>query len=331
MKLSVFLAGLMGVVLGGASVFGLVQVMADSHEHTINCAQHFSLLNPWIRCEEQDSIAKQKEFSQLKNDLREKIEDWKAQGNMTEASVYLRDLSFGPWMGIEEDHVFSSASLLKIPVMLAILRAAQSQPDVLRQRVELPSAFLEQYVQEFKPRDPIVAGESYTVEELLWHMITESNNNATLALNTYLDTISSTEPLTLITLEELGFLNTDNLGSDDLTVKQIASMFRLLYNGSYLNKEMSQKALELLSHSTFKKGIVAGVPHSITVAHKFGERLNETGEKQLHDCGIVYHPSNPYLLCIMTSGWDMNVLSTVIADISELVYTEIDQRTTLKF
>ncbi len=78
--------------------------------------------------------------------------------------------------------------------------------------------------------------------------------------------------------------------------------------------------------------VVAGVPSTVDVAHKFGERTTlasdteSTETKQLHDCGIVYFPENPYLLCVMTRGTDFKVLEGIISDISRMVYEEVDSR-----
>jgi hypothetical protein len=52
-----------------------------------------------------------------------------------------------------------------------------------------------------------------------------------------------------------------------------------------------------------------------------GSESTLTGERQLHDCGIVYAPGKPYLICIMTRGSDFKRLSPVIAQISKQVYT----------
>jgi len=41
---------------------------------------------------------------------------------------------------------------------------------------------------------------------------------------------------------------------------------------------------------------------------------------QLHDCGIVYYPQRPYVICVMTKGRDLDVLKNVIKGISEIVY-----------
>ena len=86
----------------------------------------------------------------------------------------------------------------------------------------------------------------------------------------------------------------------------------------------SEEALDLLTKSEFKDGLVAGVPPGVTVAHKFGERGAE-GERmrQLHDCGIVYCPRSPYVLCVMTRGEDFQQLIGTTEDISRLVYGEI--------
>jgi beta-lactamase class A len=113
----------------------------------------------------------------------------------------------------------------------------------------------------------------------------------------------------------------DNLNDNVISVKDYSSFFRILYNASYLNKQYSEKALHLLSKVTYKDGLVAGVPNGITVSHKFGERPGRGQFAfQLHDCGIVYYPNAPYLLCVMTRGNDNKILSSIIAEISTMVY-----------
>jgi hypothetical protein len=107
-----------------------------------------------------------------------------------------------------------------------------------------------------------------------------------------------------------------------ISVRGNAALFRILYNATYLNKANSQAALQLLSISGFRKGLRAGVDPNTIVASKFGER--EVGESsQLHDCGIVYHPSRPYIACIMTRGKNVADLTTSIKDISAIIYNEI--------
>ena len=87
-------------------------------------------------------------------------------------------------------------------------------------------------------------------------------------------------------------------------------------------------ALKLLSKTTYKEGIVKGVPDNFATSHKYGifikdEQTSES-EKELHDCGIVYYPEHPYLLCVMTKGTDLSLLQTTIADISEKTYKVVD-------
>ena len=90
---------------------------------------------------------------------------------------------------------------------------------------------------------------------------------------------------------------------------------------------MSEHALSLLAQSGYDVGIKAGVPKDVEVAHKFGERSGFEGDlKQLHDCGIIYYPENPYLLCVMTQGQNFDDLSATIGMISKMVYEEFDSR-----
>ena len=100
------------------------------------------------------------------------------------------------------------------------------------------------------------------------------------------------------------------------------------YNATYLSQEYSEKALKLLTEPDIP-GIRAGVPTTITVAQKFGERSvydtnNNLTDRELHDCGIVYKPGSPYLLCVMSRGKDFDTMAKNISDLSALVYQNID-------
>lgn len=79
-------------------------------------------------------------------------------------------------------------------------------------------------------------------------------------------------------------------------------------------------------YATRTTGLVAQLPSSVKVAHKYGERgiyedTQLTGI-ELHDCGIVYAPGSLYYLCVMTRGKDTSKLAKVISSISAAVYTD---------
>jgi hypothetical protein len=88
---------------------------------------------------------------------------------------------------------------------------------------------------------------------------------------------------------------------------------------------MSEKALHLLSQVKYKDGLVKGINNPIiNIAHKFGERTYDgSNEKQLHDCGIVYLPNKPHLVCIMTRGSDFSKLNNTIVELTKVVYKEL--------
>ncbi len=102
-----------------------------------------------------------------------------------------------------------------------------------------------------------------------------------------------------------------------------AVVLRTLFSATYLNRLNSEKTLELLSKTYYKDGIVEGVPSNIPVAHKFGLREAQS-VTELHDCGIIYYPDHPYLLCVMTAGSNFNLLQKIIQDISRITYEELD-------
>lgn len=244
----------------------------------------------------------------------------------TRLAVYFRDLDNGPWFGEDLYAEFSPASLLKVPVLIAVLKQAEAEPGLLERRIEYAAAPVQES-QSIIPRSPLKLGRTYSVDEFLRAMIVHSDNNAAFAL------LSRVKPEQLDAVyRQLQVSIPDPKRPEDwLTVKQYSAFFRILYNASYLNQPMSKKALDLLTRVEFKEGIVAGVPPGTVVAHKFGERrLADSDLVQLHDCGIVYYPQQPYLLCVMSRGRDLFKLTEVLREVSAEVYREVDAQVKAK-
>ncbi len=276
--------------------------------------------NPLLECEP-DYSTSPPNVQNLVDKINKAIQEETAAGNTHMVAVYYRDLNDGPWIGINQDSDFSPASLLKVPLMIAYYKLAEQKPEVLNQSIVFdPKLYTSETEQNYKPLNPLVPGQGYTVEDLLERMITESDNQAKnmLLANINPDTLNSA--YTDLGVPKLDPANAENF----MSVKAYASFFRILYNASYLDKDHSEKALHTLARSDFKNGLVRGVPENIQVAHKMGERVTEDGQKQLHDCGIVYYPLHPYLLCVMSRGSDFPELENSISKISSIVYKETD-------
>lgn len=234
------------------------------------------------------------------------------------ASVYFRDLNNGPWFGINESELFSPSSLIKVPLMMTYYHLAETDSSILN-KIIVNDHLFDPNRQNFQPEVTLKVGESYPVSELIDRMIIYSDDQAYDLLNNNLPNSDITQIYNDLGIDISAALKDPN--GNILPVVNYASFFRILFNASYLNKENSEKALKLLSQSKFKDGLVAGVPQNIVVAHKFGERQYlATGDKQFHDCGIVYKKDNPYLICIMTRGREFTPLIETIKTISKNIY-----------
>lgn len=263
------------------------------------------------------SPSKLNALSTLDSTLRAYVNECNNKGLTTNISVYFRDMNNGPWIGINEDEVYAPASLLKVPIMIAVYKIADDDPTFLKKKIFYKTP-IDTTPVNVNENLHIVAGNYYTIQNLVEYMIIGSDNNAKQLL---LDEIGI-EAFDK-TIQELGIYPTNSV--DFVSVKMYSSFFRVLYNSSYLSKQNSEKALEVLSKSTFKNGIAAQLPEGITIANKFGERaFYNSNLKQLHDCGIIYHPQNPYLICVMTRGYDFKTQQNVIANISKLVFEGVN-------
>jgi len=288
----------------------------------------YKFIQPLLECED-TSVAGSRKYIPFEKKLKENILAYQEKNHSgTFLSFYFRDLQNGPWFSNNYQEQFYPASLLKTPILIGYVKWAESNPTILKEKILVEE--LVDYEQNYVPEKYAEVWKEYTVEQLLEIMTLYSDNNASSNLLTHLP-----ESITDDVFSTLQVPSPKDKTAETykLTVKEYASFFRILFNASYLSNAGSEATLNLLSRVSFSRWITGKIPKDIKVAHKFGERIyNEeypdwTIKKfaQLHDCGIVYYPGSPYLLCIMTRGDDLAQLSEMTQDISKMIYDTVDE------
>ena len=242
----------------------------------------------------------------------------KQNGAVSDYGVYYRDLNTPLWFGVNEDNVFLPASLYKLPVALIIYK--EIEDGVADERATLTYSHALYAMNAASAIDTpthLLPGKSYPINNLVTDMLITSDNGAKDLLHPI---VRDAYVARLWTLLNLGSPHPD----EEISVRDYAFFFRLLYSSTYLNVDDSEKILGFLASSTYTEGLVAGIPKGTQIAHKWGlsnlEQQGGNDQLELHDCGIIYATNNPYLLCVMTKGSSEAVLSSFISRISSIVY-----------
>lgn len=315
----------MTFLLGGVLVLGAMlhwdsqQEVGDTTDikNVLNeqreLADEWSLVSPLLSCGYETEQPSTKQIIETRDAVQGIIVTARASGKVTDASVYVRMLNDGAWFGIDEKARFTPGSLLKVPLALSLMRVAEHDASFATGTYAYPDA-IPNISTAFPPERRVELGKEYTFTELLELSLAYSDNVATIMLAQLID-----RPTLDAAYSDLGIEVPGTGDTYTSTVRTYASFFRILYNGTYLSHKSSQYVLSILTKSSFKQGIVAGLPEGAIVAHKFGEREHAGELSQLHDCGIVY-TEQPYVVCVMLRGSTISVLPEVIADISREVY-----------
>jgi beta-lactamase class A len=314
-----FLVGL----LAGFVVRGFVPDKKPAPQYNQLREGGYRYVNPLLACDSSPESEENMELEPLKLVIEKKIQDQIDRRWISDASVYFRRLNTGEWFSVRPVEKFAPASLLKVPLMIAVLREEELKPGFAQTRLKFSGPTISEKMQTFKPSKVLESGKYYTVDELLYRLVVYSDNDVYVLLQSSIDLVLLDKTFTELRVPSpYGH----QLEDDFLSVGEFATFFRVLYNATLLSKDMSEKALDLLARAEFKEGLVAGIPSSLAVAHKFGERvIGPNGEiKELHDCGIVYYPEHPYLLCIMTKGSSFEYLDDGIREISHIVYEGVN-------
>jgi beta-lactamase class A len=300
----------------------LDSVSLNNGNTSVRLPSEYQYVSPLLLCSSSGGSA-----SSRNEELQEAVADIITETDV-QASVYYRDLIEGTWLGVNENEVYAPSSMLKVPLAIAYFKIRENQSDLFEHQIYVEEGGTDfNAVEHFKPEESAQMGSTYTISQLLHFMLKYSDNNSKMLLDLLLS-----EDIKQDVYSDLGLSFPFGPGNDAdfMSVQDFARFFRVLFNGTYLTPDSSDELLSWLTQARFAYGIAATIPDQIPVAEKFGENVvlgDGVSNNELHDCGIVYYPEHPYLLCVMTKGAaSFDDLSLLIQKISNLVYQKTDEK-----
>ena len=242
-------------------------------------------------------------FVDLRNQLRTTVAPYSDK-----FAFYFEYLPTGTSIGVNEKDEFTAASLLKVPVVMANLLLEEIEgEDSMPDTITLTEDMINSNYGSLWKRG---AGGIVTRDEAIKYALEESDNTAIDAL------ISITDYKYFQRVHDgLDIELKDVQDTPVITTKNYSSILRALYFASVVDKEDSQRILSHLSKSVHDKMLSAGVPESVEVANKVGVVDGEL----YTDCGIVYVPRRPYLLCMLSVSDEATALARM-SEISKMTY-----------
>ncbi len=239
--------------------------------------------------------------------------------------LYFEYLPTGANIVVNNDRAMWPASLIKIPVAMAVMKKIERGEWQLNNQLVIldedkDASFGTLYT---KP-----TGTTLTIEELLHETLVNSDNTAHFVLLRNLDAEELEDVFTHLGLDEVlqGLKNSPDAESQDnrMTAKTYSVFFRSLYNATYLSPKNSQYFLQSLTESIVEYAKL-GIPDHVTYVHKTGIR-DEDGVWA--DSGIVFEERRPYILTIMLEKKpDATVSEEYVNDlfkeISSQIYTYV--------
>lgn len=274
--------------------------------------QGFRHVQPLIYSE---PVCESSRFETMRGAISSMVTDLRSSGRITSASVYVRDFQKGEWTWFNGGEEYDPGSLLKVPLLLTWLSMAEEDPGVLKRTYTCEPYDFNVPQNTAFPSKQIQVNVSYTVKQLLEYSIAFSDNRATTIL-----TRNVPSSRYIKTYTDLGLPAPDmHAKSYRMNVRDYSVFMKALFNSTSLGPIYSEMALELMTRADFNRGLKAGLPAEVELAHKFGESGTQD-ERQLHETGLIYARNHPYVVTVMTRGPNVDSLAEAIASVSRLVY-----------
>jgi len=250
-------------------------------------------------------------------EMRQKIEDYPGV-----AGVYVRDLDGGYGYGVRPDEQYFSASIIKVPVMVAVYRKVERGELEFSQQVEIKEDDWAAGAGWLQWKE---AGTRQTVGDLLVLMMTQSDNVAANALirlvggadhvNEVSRTLGAEDTLLYqkVSSERGAVPTLDNR----TTPRDMAAILQKIADGEAASEKSCGYMIDLMHMDELDWWLDAGLPASVDAANKAGWLYKVYG-----DVGIVEYQDHRYVVAILSKHGSATVDEgqLLIEDLSRIVW-----------
>ncbi len=223
-----------------------------------------------------------------------------------EIGIYVRHLPTGASAEIKADTVFPTASLIKVPILLALYDQAERSVVNLDAPVPYPDTLNYRYVESTDVVGYMAAGDTLPLSELAFLMLTVSDNVASLWIQALVGGGASVNGW----LEGHGFRQTrvnsrtpgregarSIYGWGQTTPREMADALVMIREGRAVSPRASEAMYRMLTNSYWKNAALSQIPPTVQAASKQG-----FVDKSRSEVLLVNAPSGDYVLSIVTKN-----------------------------
>lgn len=252
----------------------------------------------------------------LEKQIKKELDGFNGQ-----AGIIIKDLDTGWRILINQNRLFPSASLVKIPIMAACFYAVEEDKVRLAETLKLKAADKSLGSGILKN---VPVGREFTIKRLIELMISESDNTATNMLIKQLGFDYLNDCFKKLKLKDtnisrlmMDFKRRKEGIENFTTASDLADLLEKIYNERLIKKAYSQMCLEFLRKQNIRDRIPAKLPLSCVVAHKTGLESSIC-----HDAGIIFSPKRDLLIVVLTKHGNKTarLAKSFIAKIAFLAY-----------
>lgn len=224
--------------------------------------------------------------------------------------VYLYRIEKQDFLGVNNQEVFSAASLMKLPIAIAAYQEAE------KKQLDLTAQYFLKEEDKLPGNGSVhlqPEGTVYTYRSLLKLALEQSDNTASVVIAKTIGEEKIQE-----TIDRLGLTKTD-YETKKTTPEDVGRLLLALYQEEVLTPAHRQEMIGFLTNSIFNDQIPAFLPDDLIIAHKIG-----LDENLLHDAAIIFTDKGDFVLVIMSQGDPRDQAQEVLKEITRKIREVIE-------
>jgi beta-lactamase class A len=234
--------------------------------------------------------------------------------------IVILDPSSGETVAMGADQRFLAASLNKLPVLMALYRAAASGQVDLDDKITMQASDVQAYGTGVLFTYPV--GHTMTLRECARLLIKESDNTAWKMLDRYLG-----RAYIRAELYRVGAYSTEYWIPNTTTPNDVLIMLEKISDPSYTTPALSAEMLDLMANTSFEDRLPQPLPEGLRVSHKIGSYGST-----FSDAGIIlpegsHDASDAYYIVVIASDTSEWMASAAMREMSLATYRTLAEGT----